>query len=96
METSEKGSSAILWTLHLALNAFTYVCVTIKTPEMRKPPYSVKWAGSPVSAAPSTSLVPHPRTPPSKKRSGERSQLSWAYFLNVIMTNEIAKSVIIT
>ena len=38
-------------------------------------------------------LVPHPRAPPGEKRSGERSR---AYSPKVVMTNEIARSVIIT
>ena len=42
------------------------------------------------------SLVPRPRVPPSEKRSGERSRISWAYSPKVVMTNEIARSVIIT
>ena len=40
------------------------------------------------------SLVPC--APPGKKRSGERSWISLAYFTKVVMTNEIARSVIIT
>ena len=43
-----------------------------------------------------SSLVPRPHTPPGKKRSGEQSRISWAYYPNVVMTNEIARSVIIT
>ena len=43
-----------------------------------------------------TSLVPHPRVPPGEKRSGERSRIPWAYYPKRVMTNEIARSVIIT
>ena len=42
------------------------------------------------------SLVPCPRAPPGEKQSGERSRNSWAYSPKVVMTNEIARSVIIT
>ena len=31
-----------------------------------------------------------------EKRSGERSLISWAYYPKVVMTNEIARLVIIT
>ena len=41
------------------------------------------------------SLVPRPRAPPGEKRSGERSQISWAYYPKRVITNEIARSVII-
>ena len=34
-----------------------------------------------------TSLVPRPCTPPGEKRSGERSQISWAYSPKVVRTN---------
>ena len=44
----------------------------------------------------SGSLVPRPRAPPGEKRSGERSQIPWAYYPKRVMTNEIARSVIIT
>ena len=40
------------------------------------------------------SLMPSLCVPPSKKQSGEQSP--WAYSLKVVMTNEIARSVIIT
>ena len=44
-----------------------------------------------------TSLVPSPRVPPSKKRSGEQSwALSWTYSQKVVKTNEIGRSLIIT
>ena len=43
-----------------------------------------------------TSLVPRLRVPPGEKRSGERIQISWAYYPNGVMTNEIARLVIIT
>ena len=43
-----------------------------------------------------SSLVPCPRAPPGEKRSGERSRISWAYYPKRVMTNEIARSVIIT
>ena len=42
------------------------------------------------------SLVPRPRVPPGKNWSGERSQISWAYYPKRVMTNEIPRSVIIT
>ena len=42
------------------------------------------------------SLVPRPRAPPGEKRSGERSRISWAYYPKRVITNEIARSVIIT
>ena len=42
------------------------------------------------------SLVPRPRVPPGEKRSGERSQIPWAYYPKRVMTNEIARLVIIT
>ena len=42
------------------------------------------------------SLVPRPRAPPGEKRSGERSRIPWAYYPKRVMTNEIARSVIIT
>ena len=45
---------------------------------------------------PAASLVPRPRTPPGEKRSGERSRIPWAYYPKRVMTNEIARSVIIT
>ena len=44
----------------------------------------------------SDSLVPRPRAPPGERRSGERSRISWAYYPKRVMTNEIARSVIIT
>ena len=34
--------------------------------------------------------------PPSEKRSGEQSLVSWAYYPNVLMTNKAARSVIST
>ena len=40
--------------------------------------------------------MPHPHAPPDKKRSGEQSRISWAYSPKVVMTNEVARSVIIT
>ena len=42
------------------------------------------------------SLVPRPCAPPSEKRSGEQSQISWAYYSKVVMTNETARVIIIT
>ena len=42
------------------------------------------------------SLVPTLRTPPGEKRSGEQSQISWAYSPKWWKTNEIARSLIIT
>ena len=44
----------------------------------------------------SHSLVPRPRAPPGEKWSGERSRISWAYYPKRVMTNEIARLVIIT
>ena len=41
-------------------------------------------------------FVPHPRAPLGEKWSGERSRISWAYYPKQVMTNEIARSVIIT
>ena len=41
------------------------------------------------------SLVPCLHAPPGEKRSGEQSPISWAYYSKVVMTNEIARSVII-
>ena len=41
-------------------------------------------------------LVPCPHAPPGKKRSSEQSWISWAYYTNMVMTNEIARSVVIT
>ena len=43
-----------------------------------------------------TSLVPRPRVPPGEKQSGERSRIFGAYYPKWVMTNEIARSVIIT
>ena len=40
--------------------------------------------------------MPRPHAPPGEKRSGERSRISWAYYPKVVMTNEIARLVIIT
>ena len=42
------------------------------------------------------SLVPRPRAPSGEKRSGERSRIPWAYYPKRVMTNEIARLVIIT
>ena len=42
------------------------------------------------------SLVPRPRAPPGEKRSGERSRIPWASYPKRVMTNEIARLVIIT
>ena len=42
------------------------------------------------------SLVPRPCAPPGEKRSGEQSRISWAYYPKQVMTNEIARLVIIT
>ena len=41
-------------------------------------------------------IVPRPRAPPGEKRSGERSRIPWAYHPKRVMTNEIARLVIIT
>ena len=41
------------------------------------------------------SLMPSLRAPPGKKRSGEQSQISWAYYPKPVETNEIARLVII-
>ena len=47
--------------------------------------------------------MPHPllvscpdHTPRGERRSGERSRISWAYYRNVVRTNEIARLLIIT
>ena len=42
-----------------------------------------------------SSLVPRPHMPSGEKRSGERSQIPWAYYPKRVMTNEIVKSVIL-
>ena len=42
------------------------------------------------------SLMPCPRAPPDEKRSGERSRISWTDCPKRVMTNETARSVIIT
>ena len=34
--------------------------------------------------------------PPAEKRSGEQSQISWAYSPKLVKTNEIARLLIIT
>ena len=39
------------------------------------------------------SLVPYPHAPPGEKRSGEWSQISWAYYSKVVMTNELVRVV---
>ena len=36
-----------------------------------------------------TGFMPRPCVPPGKKRSGERSRISWAYYPKVVMANEI-------
>ena len=43
-----------------------------------------------------TSVVPRPHAPPGEKRSGEQSRISWACYPKRVMTNEIARLVIIT
>ena len=43
-----------------------------------------------------SSLVPRPHAPPGEKRSGQQSQISWACYPKLVMTNEIVRSVIIT
>ena len=43
-----------------------------------------------------SSLVTSPRVSPSKKLSGEQSQFSWTYYPNLVRTNEIARSLILT
>ena len=48
------------------------------------------------SSVPDLTLYTCNRMPPSKKRSGEQSQISWTSSPKVVMTNEIARSVIIT
>ena len=40
------------------------------------------------------SLVPIPHAASSEKRSGEQSQISWAYYPKAVKTNEILRSVI--
>ena len=42
-----------------------------------------------------SSLLPRPHVPPGEKWSGEQSRVSWAYYPNIVMTNEIVRSVII-
>ena len=42
------------------------------------------------------SHVPCSCRPLSEKQSGEQSQISWAYYPKVVMTNETARSVFIT
>ena len=42
------------------------------------------------------SLMPTLCASPSEKRSGEQSQISWAYYWKVVRTNEIVGSLIIT
>ena len=42
------------------------------------------------------SLVPSLHMALSEKQSGEQSQISWAYYLKVVRTNEITRLVIIT
>ena len=42
------------------------------------------------------SLVPSPCAPPGEKQSGEQSQIFLAYSPKVVVTNDIAKLVIIT
>ena len=44
----------------------------------------------------SSSLVSSPCAPPGEKRSGERSEIPWAYSPKRWKTNEIARSLIIT
>ena len=41
-----------------------------------------------------SSLVTSPCMPPDEKRSGERNQISWAYYPKAVRTNETARSVI--
>ena len=41
------------------------------------------------------SLVPCLRAPSGEKWSDEQSRISWAYYSNVVMTDEIVRSVII-
>ena len=48
------------------------------------------------SSAVEISLVPRLRAPLGEKRSGERGRISWAYYPKRVMTNEIARSVIMT
>ena len=43
-----------------------------------------------------TSFPGPARAPPGEKRSGERSRIPWAYYPKRVMTNEIARLVIIT
>ena len=43
--------------------------------------------GMELAPSPRINLVPSLRAPPSEKRSGERSQISWAYSPKVVKTN---------
>ena len=65
------------------LQQMCYTCKTTITATHAKPQLLV-------------SLVTSSRVPPGEKRSGERSQISWAYYLKAVRTNEIVRSVIIT
>ena len=62
------------------------------------PVVSVGW-GKEYSLASETrgiSLMPCVRAPPSEKRTGEQSQISWSYYPQVVMTNDIVRLVITT
>ena len=50
----------------------------------------------PTESLDTSSLVPTLCAPPSEKRSGEQSQIFWAYSPKQWKTNEIARSLIIT
>ena len=57
---------------------------------------SLDYSDFPFTRGRTPSLVPRLRAPPGEKRSGERSRIPWAYYPKRVMTNEIARSVIIT
>ena len=43
-----------------------------------------------------SSLVTSSRASPGKKLSGEQNQFSWTYYPNLVRTNEIVRSLILT
>ena len=80
---------------HLSPDPFSSSCQSVGSQHK-----TMNNLGSYVSSVWSTwstaSLVPCLCVPPGEKRPGERSRISWAYYPKVVMTNEIARSVIIT
>ena len=58
-------------------------------------PTQVRFLCRPLNTWPEEN-VPRPHAPPGEKWSGEQSQIPWAYYPNQVMTNEIARLVIIT